>query len=1045
MLNRIKNNLFKIISLSALILFLLAGESFSQVIDTTLFNGLKYRNIGPFRGGRADAVTGVPGNRMLYYFGATGGGVWKTEDAGQTWENISDGFFGGSIGAVAVSEWDPNVIYVGTGEETLRGNVSSGNGVWKSVDAGKTWKHIGLEETKHISRIRIDPKNPDIIYVAAIGHLYGPNDQRGIFKSTDGGKNWKKVLFVNNKVGAADLVMDPANSRILYASTWKVKRTPYSFESGGEGSGLWKSTDSGETWKEITGNKGLPKSTMGIIGIAVSPANHNRIWALVEAHGGGLFRSDDAGETWLKINDEHKITQRAWYFSRIYADPKNEDVVYALNVEFWKSKDGGKTFEDIRTPHGDHHDLWINPKVPEDIIIADDGGAQITVNGGESWSTYHNQPTAQFYRVAVDDHFPYRIYGAQQDNSSIRIASRTDGGRIDESDWESTAGGESGWIVPDPKDNDVVYGGSYDGLIIKQNHKTNESRSVDVWPDNTMGWAAKDIKYRFQWNFPIQFSIHDKNTLYTAANVLFKTTNGGQSWQQISPDLTRNDTTKLGSSGGPITKDNTSVEYYCTIFTLAESPLKSGIIWTGSDDGLIYLTKDNGKTWNNVTPPKDLLPEWAQINSVEADQFNEGGLYVAATKYKSDDFHPYLLKTTDYGKSWERIENGIPADHFTRVIREDPKRKGLLYAGTEEGMYISFNDGEKWEPFQLNLPIVPVTDLVIKNNDLVVATQGRGFWILDDLNPLRQASEKVVDSKLWLYNPAPAYRMGGGSYGKSLTAGQNAPNGTIIHYYFKSLPDSNSVKLKILDNTGNVIETFSPDAKKKNRQMSFEKGINTFVWNMYYPDAEKFPGLILWFGGTRGPKAVPGKYKARLIVDKDSVTVPFEIIKDPRSSATQEDMQAQFAFIKSIRDKLTETHEAIKNIREARKQIKEIKERVKDIAGSEKIKSFADSLLASMKTIEERLYQTKNQSDEDPLNFPVRLNNRLSVVSSMSSIGDNKPTDQAIEVKREVTKLIDEQLDKLKVVFEKELPDFNKLVHEKNVPAVYLGKGKSAK
>ncbi len=1044
MFTGIKNNLFKIISLLVLILLLSAGESFSQVIDTSLINGLKYRNIGPFRGGRADAVTGVPGNRMLYYFGATGGGVWKTEDAGQTWENISDGFFGGSIGAVALSEWDPNVIYVGTGEETLRGNVSSGNGIWKSVDAGQTWHHIGLEDTRHITRIRIDPKNPDIVYVAAIGHLYGPNAQRGIFKSTDGGRTWKNVLFVNNEVGAADLVMDPVNSRILYASTWRVKRTPYSFESGGQGSGLWKSTDSGNSWKEITSNKGLPESTIGIIGIAVSTANHNRVWALVEAHGGGLFRSENAGETWHKINDEHKITQRAWYFSRIYADPKNEDVVYALNVEFWKSKDGGKTFEDIRTPHGDHHDLWINPDQPEDMIIADDGGAQITVNGGESWSTYHNQPTAQFYRVAVDDHFPYRIYGAQQDNSAIRIASRTDGGRIGESDWESTAGGESGWIVPDPKDNEIVYGGSYDGLIIKRNHKTNESRSVDVWPDNTMGWAAKDIKYRFQWNFPLMFSIHDKNTLYAAANVLFKTTNGGQNWEKISPDLTRDDTTKLGSSGGPITKDNTSVEYYSTIFTLAESPMKAGIIWTGSDDGLIYLTRDNGKTWENVTPPKDVLPEWAQINSIEADRFNEGGLYVAATKYKSDDFHPYLLKTTDYGKTWEKITDGIPANHFTRVIREDPERKGLLYAGTEEGMYISFNDGEHWEPFQLNLPKVPIADLIIKNNDLVVATQGRGFWILDDLNPLHQVSKKVQESNYWLYNPQPAYRMGGGSYGKSLTAGQNAPNGTMLHYYFKSLPDSNSVKLKILDSAGKVIETFSPGAKKKNRQMSFEKGLNTFVWNMYYPDAEKFPGLILWFGGTRGPKAVPGKYKARLIVDKDSVTVPFEILKDPRSSATKEDMQAQFDFIKSIRDKLTEVHRGIKNIREARKQIKEIKDRIKDISGCEKIKSFADSLLASMKTIEERLYQTKNQSDEDPLNFPVRLNNRLSVVSSMSSIGDIRPTNQAIEVKREVTKLIDDQLDKLKLIFEKELPDFNKLVHEKNVPAVYLKKRRTA-
>jgi len=566
---------------------------------------------------------------------------------------------------------------------------------------------------------------------------------------------------------------------------WRVKRTPYSLSSGGEGSGLWKSSDGGDTWEEITKNKGLPRGTIGIIGVTVSPVNHDRVWAIVEAKNGGVFRSDDGGEKWVKVNDERKLRQRAWYFSKIYADTKDEDKVYVLNVRFWRSKDGGKSFDPIRTPHGDHHDLWISPVNSDIMIVGDDGGAQITFDGGKSWSSYYNQPTAQFYRVTTDNHFPYRVYGAQQDNSTVRILSRSDGYSITKRDWEPTAGGESGWIAVNPENPDIVYGGSYGGYLTRLNHKTGEERAVNVWPDNPMGYGAKDIKYRFQWNFPILFSQHDPNTIYAAANVLFKTTNEGQSWEIISPDLTRNDTTKLGASGGPITKDNTGVEYYATIFTVAESPYEKGVIWTGSDDGLIYVTRDGGKNWTNVTPPKSIMPEWILINSVEVSPFEPGGLYVAATMYKWDDFKPYLYKTTDYGKTWKKITNGIDANHFTRVIRADPERKGLLYAGTESGMYISFDDGEHWQSFQQNLPIVPVTDLTIKDNDLIVATQGRSFWILDDLKPLRQLNKNVLQSDYYLFKPRPAYIFKGGAQKNSLKNGTNPPNGVAINYYFK--------------------------------------------------------------------------------------------------------------------------------------------------------------------------------------------------------------------------------------------------------------------
>ena len=747
----------------------------TESISSDLYGSLSYRLVGPFRGGRSAAVTGVPNKPNLYYMGATGGGVWRTQDAGTTWENISDGYFGGSIGAVEVAQSDPNVIYVGGGEETVRGNVSSGYGVFKSTDAGKTWESKGLTNSRHIPRMRVHPKNENIVYAAVLGNIYKESTDRGVYKSTDGGDSWSKILYTNDMAGAVDLILDPNNPRILYAATWRIQRTPYSLSSGGEGSALWKSEDEGATWTEISTNKGFPQGTLGKMGITVSPVNSNRVWAIVEhKEKGGLYRSEDGGETWAQVNSERKLRQRAWYYTRVYADTQDENIVYVLNVRYHKSTDGGKTFQTYNAPHGDHHDLWISPENNHRMIIGDDGGAQVSNDQGENWSTYGNQPTAQFYRVTTDNAFPYRIYAAQQDNSTVRIEHRSDGYAITEENWEPTAGGESAHIAVDPKNNDIVYGGSYGGYLTRVNHQTKTQRAINVWPDNPMGYGAEGMKYRFQWNFPIMFSKHDPNKLYTFSNHVHMSTNEGQSWELLSDDLTRNDPTKLVSSGGPITQDNTGVEYYCTIFAAGESPLKEGLMWVGSDDGLIHLTQDGGKSWNNVTPAQ--MPEWNMINSIEPSAFDEGTCYVAATRYKMGDFKPYLYKTTDYGQTWTEITNGIEDEHFTRVLREDPNRKGLLYAGTETGMYISFDDGANWRSFQLDLPIVPITDLTIKDENLIVATQGRSLYIIDDLSVLHQLEVADNNTDFKLFAPKDSYRTKGGgrSYGNTaLTAGDS--------------------------------------------------------------------------------------------------------------------------------------------------------------------------------------------------------------------------------------------------------------------------------
>ncbi len=1037
--------------------------------QSDLLKQLQYRSIGPYRGGRVTAVTGVPSQPAVYYFGATGGGVWKSTDGGINWESVSDGsvFGTGSVGAIAVADSDPNTIYVGMGESPIRGNVSHGDGVYKSNDAGKTWKRVGLEDTRQISRIRVHPKNPDLVYVAALGHVWGPNDQRGVFRSKDGGKTWEKVLNRGNKAGAIDLLLDPSNPNILYAGFWEVYRKPWTLESGGPGGGIFKSTDGGDTWNELTRNNGLPKGTVGKIGITVSPANGDRIWAIVEAEDGGVFRSDNGGTTWTRVNEERRLRQRAWYYTRIYADPKNADTVYVLNTGFYRSTDGGRTFTGIGVPHGDNHDLWIAPDDPNRMIESNDGGANVSFNGGRSW-TDQDQPTAQFYRVALDNDFPYNVYGAQQDNSTVRIASRTTEGGIGTSDWYDVGGGESGWIAPSPKDSQIVFAGSYGGLTTRQDHRTGQLRDVNPYPNNPMGAGADVLKYRFQWNFPLLFSPHDPNKLYCAANVLFVSMDEGSSWQVISPDLTRNDKTKQASSGGPITKDNTSVEYYATIFAVMESPLQAGTIWTGSDDGLVQLTRDGGKNWANVTPPASLMPEWIQINSLEASPHDPATAYVAATMYKWDDNKPYLYRTNDYGKTWKKITNGIPDTTFTRVIREDPNKRGLLYAGTETGMYVSFDNGDHWQPFQLNLPVVPITDLAIqkREKELVVATQGRSFWILDDLPVLHQMMDAggfKAASETKLYKPKESYRMPGGAFplGPTATLGRNPANGVVVYYSLKAKPTSD-VDLEFLDAAGKSIRKFTARMRRQGEASAqapagpppgegggfggggapppvpTEVGLNRFVWDTRYPDAVRFPGMILWAGETRGPKLSPGTYQVKLTVDGKSYTESFEVKADPRVTTTPADYAKQMELGLKIRDKLSETHNAIIQIRDVRKQVEDLLKRVAGQPNFKVVNDAGTALNKKLTTIEEALYQTKNQSNQDPLNFPIRLNNKLAALGGVVASAESAPTAQSYAVYDEVVTQIDVELQKLGQLMRTDVPAFNQLVRDQNIPAVVV-------
>ena len=1009
---------------------------------------IKFRQIGPFRGGRSVAVAGHASQPFTYYFGSVGGGIFKTTDGGARWEPVSDGQLKtGSVGAIAVAESDPNIIYAGMGEGCIRGNASHGDGVYKSVDAGKTWINVGLVNTRQIGRLRIHPKNPDIVYVAALGHMSGTNPDRGVFKTTDGGKSWRKVLYKNDKAGAIDLILDPNNANVLYASIWEVNRKPWTFESGGADSGLYKSTDGGETWNEITRNAGLPKGMVGRIGIAVSPANSERVWALVESEEGGVFRSENAGKTWTKINEQRNLRQRAWYYTHIFADPQKADTIYVLNVGFSRSNDGGKTFTSIATPHGDNHDLWIAPNDPNRMIEANDGGVNVSFNGGRSWSAQSNQATAQFYRVFADQNFPYNIYGAQQDNSTVTIASRGNQGTITEREWHDVGGGESGWIAPDPTDSNIVYAGSYDGLLTRYNHRTGGTRNITVWPDNPMGSGVDAMKYRFQWNFPLLFSPHDPKLLYAGSNMLLVTTDEGQHWRPISPDLTRNDKSKQGPSGGPITKDNSGVEYYCTLFTVDESLVRKGVIWTGSDDGLVYITKDGGKTWDNVTP-KD-LPDWIQINSIAASPHESGTAYMAATMYKLDDFQPYLYKTSDYGKNWKMIVNGLPKDSFARVVREDPNRRGQLVAGTETGLYVSFDDGENWKKFQLNLPAVPITDVVFhkREDDLIVATQGRSFYVLDDLHAVRQLQEEKPGVRL--LQPKAAYRMGGGFGRGGGAAGQNPAGGVVVYYHLLEKPKGD-VTVEFLDAAGKLVKKISSKAEPREvgapaadededgpprgaTRAPAEVGQNRLVWDMRQTDATTFPGLIMWAGTVRGPMIIPGNYQVRLTVDAVSQTQPFEVKKDPRTATTPEDFQKQSAIGLQIRDKLSQTNEGVIKIREAKKQLDGYAK-----SDNKALAEGAANLIKKLTEVEQELYQTKNQSGQDPLNFPIKLNNKLAALGSVVGATDTAPTAQSSMVFEELASKVNAQLLKLGGLLKDDLASFNRLVRDQNIPAIVV-------
>ncbi|MBN1271022.1 MAG: glycosyl hydrolase [Candidatus Aminicenantes bacterium] len=1045
----------RLFSVSIGVLFLvLLGQSISsasvekkaEYYDTSLYNALKWRCIGPYRGGRATAVTGVRGQDNVYYFGCTGGGVWKTEDSGLNWQPISDGFFQtGSVGAIAVSEWDPNVVYVGMGEAPVRGNVSHGNGVYKSTDAGKTWDHIRLEDTSQISRIRIHPRNPDLVYVAALGHVYGPNPQRGVFRSRDGGTTWEKILFRDEKTGAIDLILDPSNPRIMYAALWEFFRTPYSLSSGGPGSGIYKSVDGGDTWKEITRQPGLPRGVLGKIGITVSPVHPDRLWAVVEAQNGGVFRSDDGGEYWMNVNNDRRLRQRAWYYSRIYACPQNPDTVYVLNTGLYKSVDGGRTYSGLRVPHGDNHDLWIDPDDHRRMINSNDGGANVSQNGGQSWTAQDNQPTAQFYHVVTDSFFPYRVYGAQQDNSTVRILSRSPGYGIDVTDWHSVGGGESGHIAPRHDNPDIVYAGSYGGLITRWDYETRRTRIITAWPDNPMGWGAAKLKYRFQWTAPILVSRFDSNVLYHAAQVLFKTTNEGQSWEVISPDLTRDDKSKQQSSGGPITKDNTSVEYYCTIFALAESYFDPGILWVGSDDGLVHITKDGGRNWSNITPKQ--MPEWGLVSMIEPSSFNPSTAYLAVDCHELDDFQPYIFKTEDYGKSWKKISDQFPEETFVRVVREDPKREGLLYVGTETGVFVSFNDGETWDSLQLNLPVVPVHDMVIKDNDLVAATHGRSFWILDNLTPLHQIDGEMAEKEIFLFKPRDAYRMPGRSFSFP-GLGENPPSGSVINYYLKEKPKT-SVVLEFMDMEGHLIRRFSGMASGgreagasrfrsgRTARVTSDAGMNRFEWDMRYPDAVSVPGAVLWGGMLSGPIAVPGTYKVRLTVGEQTAEHSWEWKKDPRIDTSQEDFKEQFDFLLTIRDKISEVNRTINKLRDIKKQFEDLNKKLHSMGEKELIKE-ATAIVRKLISVEDVLIQSRSKSGQDPLNYPILLDNKLAALAWVVASADARPTDQSYSLFEELSQKAGEQITLFEQILKVDLPAFNQKMISQGIPAVYI-------
>jgi photosystem II stability/assembly factor-like uncharacterized protein len=1057
------------------------------------FDRLEWRCAGPYRGGRVGAVAGDPRDRNTFYFGSTGGGVWKTMDGGQYWENTSDRFFKrASVGAIAVAQSDPNVIYVGMGESCIRGNVSHGDGVYRSTDAGKTWTHLGLERTRNISTVVIHPNEPDTVYVAALGHAHGPNPERGVYRSRDGGKTWKRVLARDPKTGAIDLSMDPNNPRILYAAMWEAIRRPWELVSGGPGSGLFRSTDGGDTWSEISRGKGLPKGLLGKIGVSASAAKSGRVYAIVEAEDGAVFRSDDFGESWERGSEDRNLRQRAWYYHHIFAHPTDPETVWVLNVSAWLSNDAGKTFQELSIPHGDHHDLWIDPSDPLRIINGNDGGAVVTFNGGESWSSVYNQPTAEFYHVITDTQTPYRIYGAQQDNTTMTVPSRAPIAGITGADSFAVGGGESGYIAVRADDPNVVFAGNYQGILTRYDRRTGQARNIMVWPESSSGEGAGSVKYRIQWTAPTVHSPHDPNVLYHAGNHVFRTADEGTTWERISPDLTRNDKSKLGPSGGPITKDNTGAEYYCTVFAFAESPVERGVLWAGSDDGLIHVSRDDGKTWKNVTPAA--IRPFSLVSIIEASPHDAGTAYVAVTRYKWDDFRPYLFKTANYGRTWTKITTGIGPEDFTRVIREDPARRGLLYAGTETGVYVSFDDGGKWHRLGGSLPVVPIHDMVVKDTDLVLGTHGRSFWVLDDLEPIRQLAASAVAGKARLFEPRPTvrfrtdfgfpqppklgknYRMTGativtyrqiekpdGSKAQvNIDAGQNPPEGVLVSYWLRDKPEGD-VTLTFLDAKGKTIRAFksappepkekkadekplTPEQKrseeiKKAREPKIPKeaGLNRFAWNMRYPDAARVEDDPTWESAEAtlaGPVCAPGHYRVRLQVASERHEAAFEIRKDPRVSATQADLDAQFDLRLRIRDKLSEVHEAINTIRALRAQVEGWEKRAEGSGGAARLRRAATALKAKTASVEEELIQVKAKSRQDTLNYPAKLNLKIGGLAMSVGSADFAPTKAMQDVFADLSRRADAQLAKWRQIAKSDVAAFDKLVRGSGVPAV---------
>ena len=1036
------------------------------------FQAMRFRNIGPFRAGRSLAVASHPDDRLTYYFGTVGGGLFKSQDGGDSWIDITDTtFLSSSIGCITIAPSDPNVIYVGTGETDIRGNISPGDGMYRSTDAGKTWKNIGLNEGQMFADIIVHPDDPNWVMTSAMGHIFGTNSERGIFKSTNGGDSWKKVLFRNDSTGGMTLKMDPRNPRVIFASLWQAYRNGWSLSSGGSGSGLFKSTDGGDTFKEITKNPGLPKGINGKICVDVSRVQRGLVFAMVENRNGGLFKSNDAGDTWSRVCTDANIKQRPWYFSHVYADPQDAAVVYVLNVQMHKSIDGGKTFSVVGTNHVDHHDMWLDPANSQRMIIGNDGGAVVSVDGGAHWTDDH-MATAQFYHVDVDNDFPYRIFGAQQDNTTISIPSRIIGGwNINEHDWYSVAGFESGYVVRHPSIPQVTVGGNYSGYLGWQDKRINQERDISVYPKNPVGEGSRDRGERFQWTFPVLFSPHNEDVLYTTSQHVFRSTDKGLSWDKISDDLTKNDTLKQVPSGGPITKDNTGVEVYNTVFAFAESPITQGVLWAGSDCGLIHVSKDDGVSWKNVTPSKDWSKtgidselgksDDALVSIIEPSTFNAGTAYAAVNRYKLDDFEPYIYRTTDYGASWKRITKGIPSGSYVRVVRQDPHRNGLLYAGTERGLYVSFDDGANWSRLRLNLPLSPIRDLRIQSRekDLVVATHGRSFWVLDDLTTLHQY--KPGAGNLVAYKPRTSYRVDGGSYHyDGMEVGENAPNGVLLNYHLSDTT-SKELTLMIRDAKGDSIVSFSsmkkPDGKPFEIPQEFyrdttkqiapnalttKKGHNRFQWNMKYPNAKSLPGTFMWGGNSTGPRVMPGTYTAEFALDTNTQRVEFDVVMDPRLDVPVSDLQVQFDFLMQVRDTIDVIHKSIDRMKDVSSQVNSSIARMKDLdtATTKDVKELGKKITDSLSTIQGELVQTKAEAFQDLLNYPVKLNNKIASLSDVASSMDGRPTKQTVDLFNELATDAKVYLDALASIEQNEVVEFNAKVAALELPAVILPK-----